>query len=77
MKFIRKLSQSTCFKPFYERSKDQFLLQSTLFIAFYQWKASTNKILKRFGVSANEIYQENACAGDFLKQSRMVEGVQY
>ena len=58
MRFVRKLSQSTCFKPLYERSNGQLLSQSTLFIGFYQQKASINKMLKQFRVSTNEIYQE-------------------
>ena len=61
MKFI-KLSQSSCFKPLYERSSGQLLSQSTLFIAFYQQKASKKETLKQFGVRTNEIYRE-----DFLK----------
>ena len=128
MKSIRKTFSKRCFKPVYERSKDQLLSQSTLFvafyqrkasineiikqfgispneiyqeaflkvpilnrstkeakissfcrapfIAFYQRKASINEILKRFGVSTNEIYQENTCAGDFLKYSHMADDVQ-
>ena len=56
------LSQSTCFKPLFERSNDQLLSQSTLFTAFYQQKASKTEMLKQFAVSPNEIYQE-----DFLQ----------
>ena len=37
-------------------------MQSTLLIAFDQQKASKNEMLKQYGVSTNEIYQE-----DFLK----------
>ena len=40
------------------RSTKGAALQSTLFIAFYQQKASKNEMLKQFGVSTNEIYQE-------------------
>ena len=36
----------------------QLLSQSTLFIAFYQQKASKNETLGQFGVRANEIYSE-------------------
>ena len=53
-----RLSQSTYFKPLFERSNDQLLSQSTLFTAFYQQKASKTEMLKQFGVSTNEIYQE-------------------
>ena len=73
---LGRLSQSRCFKPLYERSNDQLLSQSTLFIAFYQQKASINEIIKQFGVSTNEIYQENTCIEDFLKYSHMAEDVQ-
>ena len=52
------LSQSSCFKPLYESSKDRLLSQSTLFTALYQQKASKHEMLKQFGVSTNEIYQE-------------------
>ena len=51
-------------------------LQSTLFTAFYQRKASINEILEKFGVSTNEIYQENTCFRDIFKYSRMAEGGQ-
>ena len=57
------------FKPLYERSNDHLLSQSTLFMAFYQRKARINEVLKRFGGSTNENYQENTCAGDFNIQS--------
>ena len=68
MKFIR-LSQSSCFKPLYERSSGQLLSQSTLFIAFYQQKASINKMLKQFGVSNNEIYQKGLLKVRVLNRS--------
>ena len=34
-------------------------------------------MLRQFGVSTNETYQEKTCAGDFFKYSRMAEGVQH
>ena len=52
------LSQSACFKPLYERSNGQLLSKSTLFIVFYRYKASKTEMLKQFGVSTNEIYEE-------------------
>ena len=62
--------------PLYERSNNQLLSQSTFFIAFYQQKVGKNEILQQFEVSTNDIYQENTCARDFFKHSRMAEGVQ-
>ena len=55
MKFIKKLSQSTCFKPLYERSNPVAHPVHSLLSAD---NASTNEILKQFGVSTNEICQE-------------------
>ena len=46
MKFIRKDFSKYFFKTLYERSNGQLLSKSTLFIAFYQQKASKNEILK-------------------------------
>ena len=62
-KFIRKTFSKHLFETSLSKSKDQLLSQSTLFIAFYQQKASKNEMLKQFGVSTNEIYQS-----DFLKE---------
>ena len=53
--FIKKLSQSTCFKPLYERSNPVAHPVHSLLSAD---NASTNEILKQFGVSTNEICQE-------------------
>ena len=44
--------------PVLNRFTERATLQGTLFIAFYQRKASINEILKQFGVNANEVYQE-------------------
>ena len=68
-KELRTLSQSSCFKPLHKRSKDQLLLQSTLVIAFYHRKANTNENIKQFGVSLNEIYQEEFFKAPALNRS--------
>ena len=50
-----KFTSKTFSKWLFETS---LCLKLTLFIAFYQQKASKNEMLKQFGVSTNEIYQE-------------------
>ena len=53
MKFISKTFKSSCFEPPYERRNDWLLSWSSLFIVFYQPKASKNEMAKQIALSTN------------------------
>ena len=52
-----RLLQSSCFKAPYERSNEQRLSQSALYLIFYQQKINKNAMLRNFVSVTRKIYQ--------------------
>ena len=52
-----RLSQSSCFKALYEKSNEQLLSQSALYLIFYQQNTGKNAVLRNSAPSGDTIYQ--------------------
>ena len=67
--YLKVFSESSYFKPLYESSNNQLLLQSNLFIFYQQQKVNENETVKQVPVSANGINQSNFLEGAVLNCS--------